>query len=217
MLSPYHQFLYYKYRNFTMIPQSVFVGNLHLVRRYAPEAGAIVECGVWRGGMSAATAEILGREREYFLFDSFDGLPKAQEIDGPDALAWQKDTRSPTYFDNCKAEFEQARRAMTMSGALKFQIIKGWFSETLPTYPRTKGIAVLRLDGDWYDSTMECLDNLFSLVVDGGLVIIDDYYAWDGCARAVHDFLARTASTSRLRQSGAGVCFIIKTPDRKID
>lgn len=161
--------------------------------------------------MSAAIAEVLGSSREYYLFDSFRGLPPAKQIDGPAALAWQSDTQSPTYFNNCRAEINEARCAMNRSGVSRVHIVPGWFSDTLPTFPMDRSIAVLRLDSDWYESTMQCLESLFHLVTDQGLVIIDDYYVWDGCARAVHDFLSKSGSLCRLRQSKGGVCFMIKT------
>jgi O-methyltransferase len=203
--------LYRRYQGFTMIPRPAFLGNLRLVRQHTPPEGAVVECGVWRGGMSAAVAQLLGPERDYYLFDSFEGLPPAKEIDGRNALAWQNNTTAPTYHDNCRAEIDYAKRAMALAGANRAHIVKGWFSETLPVFPSGIQIAVLRLDGDWYESTMACLDNLFASVVEGGLVIVDDYYTWDGCARAVHDFLSKTRSPCRLRQSAEGICFFIKT------
>jgi hypothetical protein len=134
--------LYRKYRQHTMIPQPVFVDNLRLVRNHAPQAGAVVECGVWRGGMSGAVAELLGPQRDYYLFDSFEGLPEAQPIDGAAALAWQRDTSSPAYFDNCRAEMEHAGRAMRMSGAPRVHIVKGWFADTLKSFPPGERIAV---------------------------------------------------------------------------
>jgi O-methyltransferase len=70
------------------------------------------------------------------------------------------------------------------------------------------GIALLRLDGDWYESTMACLDALYDRVVPGGLVIIDDYYTWDGCARAVHDFLSRRGVSARIRQWANAICYL---------
>ena len=83
--------LFQKYRDATMIPAGLFAANLELAEQAKAIAGVIVECGVWRGGMSAGLAEILGPERDYYLFDSFEGLPSAQEIDGPAALAWQQE------------------------------------------------------------------------------------------------------------------------------
>src|ERR1700736_4242629 len=73
--------LYEKYREFTMQPMHRFLNNLQLVDRYRP-AGCVVECGVWRGGAIAAIAELLGPQRTYLLFDSFEGLPPAGELDG---------------------------------------------------------------------------------------------------------------------------------------
>jgi O-methyltransferase len=68
-------------------------------------------------------------------------------------------------------------------------------------------IAILRLDGDWYESTTVALENLFKYVADDGIVVIDDYYAWDGCSRAVHDFLSRHHSSARLSQR-YGICIL---------
>lgn len=201
--------LYRKYKQYTMIPERVFVDNLRLVRDHAPPSGAVVECGVWRGGMSAAVAELLGPDRDYYLFDSFEGLPPAKAIDGAAALAWQSDTASPTYLDNCRAEMEYAQSAMALSGAIRTHIVKGWFSDTLKSFPAGQSIAVLRLDGDWYESTMECLTELYPHVGSQGLVIFDDYYMWDGCALAVHDYLSRMRLPCRLRQSKRGVCYTV--------
>ena len=66
---------------------------------------------------------------------------------------------------------------------------KGWFEDTLPTFSAPP-IAVLRIDGDWYESTMTCLSALWDAVVPGGLVLLDDYGSWEGCTKAMHDFLS---------------------------
>jgi len=94
--------------------------------------------------------------------------------------------------------------------SVDYKIIKGWFDQSVGSNPPGEAIAVLRLDGDWYESTMVCLEKLFPLVKEGGLVIIDDYFAWDGCSRAVHDYLSRIQSTSRIRQSPAGLAYLVK-------
>lgn len=187
------------------------MGTLDLASRCREFTGAVVECGVWRGGMSAAIAEVLGAVRSYYLFDSFEGLPPAKEIDGAAAIYWQSKADPKTYYNNCRAEEEQARRAMALAGIDHPKIIRGWFSETLSTFPTNEPIALLRLDGDWYDSTRSCLEALFELVVPGGLIIVDDYFTWDGCSRAVHEYLASRQLPDRLRQSEAGVCYIRRT------
>ncbi len=197
-----------------MIPARQFVGNLRLCRWVLGMKGDIVECGVWRGGMSAAMAELLARlssPRTSLLFDSFEGLPPAGDLDGPTALAWQSDTTSPGYYDNCTASDHEASAAMLRSGVETFQIVKGWFEDTLPRYAsENPRIALLRLDGDWYESTMMCLQCLFQQVVPGGVVIIDDYGTWDGCTRAVHDFLAASKASEAVRQTSLGVPYLVK-------
>jgi hypothetical protein len=79
------------------------------------------------------------------------------------------------------------------------ELVKGWFEDSLPANRQRIGpIALLRIDGDWYSSVRCCLDNLYDQVVDGGLVVLDDYYAWDGCAIAVHEFLGSRRLAHRI-------------------
>lgn len=204
--------LYRKYNSFTMLSKRDFFDNLELVKKNKYLEGSLVECGVWRGGISAAMAEALGNNRTYYLFDSFEGLPPAKEIDGETAINWQKKTDAPNYYNNCAAEIEWATKAMKLSAATNYKIIKGWFCDTLPDFDKNESIAILRLDGDWYDSTMECLTNLYPLVVQGGIILIDDYLAWDGCSRAVHDYLSRNNLSCRIKQYNNGnLHYIIKT------
>jgi O-methyltransferase len=192
--------LYDKYKSYTMISEQIFAENLKLCQSFSHVNGCIIECGVWRGGMIAAISEILGNDRNYYLFDSFEGLPEAKEIDGNAAIEWQNNKEGSFYYDNCKAEIDYAYKAMELSSVKNYQIIKGWFSETLPNFHLKEEIAILRLDGDWYDSTMQCLITLYPMVAKGGLIIIDDYYTWDGCSRAVHDYLSSQQLPDRIYQ-----------------
>ena len=201
--------LYERYRDFTMIPREHFILNLELIQAYSHITGTFVECGVWRGGMSAATAEVLGGNRRLHLFDSFEGLPPAKPIDGSEAVAWQQDTQSPGYYDNCTADEHFAIDAMRRAHHDNYQLHKGWFDQTTRNSLQ-QPIAILRLDGDWYDSILVCLENLFPLVTEGGIVILDDYFTWDGCAKAVHDYLSREKSLSRIYQWHDRIGYIIK-------
>ena len=201
--------IYEKFKKFTMISEQVYISNLILAQKINDLDGCIVECGVWRGGMAGGLADILGDERYYYLFDSFQGLPKAQEIDGKLALDWQSNVNGQMYYDNCSAPKEYAEEAMSISFAKKYILSKGWFEETLPNFKPDTQIALLRLDADWYESTKTCLDNLFDLVREGGLIILDDYYAWYGCSKALHDFLSKNSLSERI-DSFNGICFIIK-------
>jgi O-methyltransferase len=202
--------VYEKYSNYTMIPESTFIKNLKLCNNFKNIQGSIIECGVWRGGMIAAIAELLGKDRKCYLFDSFEGLPEAQEIDGEAAKNWQKSKEDPMYFDNCKAEVCYAENAMRLAGVTSYQIVQGWFLETLPKFNANEEIAILRLDGDWYDSIMPCLKYLYPAVAKGGLIILDDYYIWDGCSRAVHDYLSSHNLPDRIHQLDDNNCYIVK-------
>jgi O-methyltransferase len=203
--------LHRKYRAFTMASASQFWRNMLVVNEHRHVRGCVVECGVWRAGMSAGMAEVLGPDREYLLFDSFEGLPPATSIDGEKAKAWQQDTESPCYHDNCRAPVELAQQAMALAGVPKYQIIKGWFDQTVRDFVPPRPIAILRLDGDWYESTLVVLESLFKHLDPEGIVIVDDYYTWDGCSRAVHDFLSRHQLTARVTQRH-GICVLEQRP-----
>ena len=192
-----------------MVRGANYISNLRIAAQVKNVAGVVVECGTWRGGMIAGIADVLGGKRRYYLFDSFEGLPPAQEIDGTDALAWQADTSGPKYYNNCAASEEEAREVMSKSRAVDYRIIKGWFNSTLNKLDSSEEIALLRMDADWYDSTKCILDHFGDRVVPGGIVIVDDYYTWEGCTIAVNEYAA--AHKWRIQQSRyAGVCFVKK-------
>jgi O-methyltransferase len=193
--------LYRKYASATMVPEFQFIDNLTLVRNVTV-GGDLVECGAWRGGMSAAMAEALPGRRSV-LFDSFEGLP---EFSVNDSDAVRREFDSGDRFAVAETIAEQS---MDRSGGTA-DIRKGWFDDTVPQYAAERPtIAVLRLDGDLYESTMVCLTNLFPLVEPGGLVLIDDYGGqWDGCTRAVHDYLSREARTEGIRTTRCRVAHL---------
>jgi O-methyltransferase len=204
----------YRYRKYTMIGHRSYVDNLMLAARWTPPGGEVVECGVWRGGMSRGLADMLGPGRKYHLFDSFEGLPPAQEIDGPAATVYQQRTDSPTYYDNCSADESVARRLFAGSN-LDVEFHRGWFSDTVPKFEPERPISLLRLDGDWFESTLTCLRGLVPYLAPNALVLIDDYYSWEGCPKAVHTFLAETGSRMRIRSGRFGTCYLINEPVRE--
>lgn len=209
---PMHPWVFSRFKNDTLVRFDAYCANLRLANRFKHLPGAIVECGTWKGGMIAGLACLFGTKRSYYLFDSFEGLPPAKEIDGERALGWQADTKSPHYFDNCRASIEDAQKAMELAGIRDARIVKGWFENTLPITAISDGILILRMDGDWYDSTMCILNNLFHQVVPGGCLIIDDYHYWEGCSKAVHDFLSRNNRPERINMFNDQVAFIVKRP-----
>lgn len=184
-----------------------------VINRQVP--GDFVECGVWMGGCSIAMAMtqramLVKPDRKVHLFDSFEGLPPCNpDIDGPKAAAWQADTSARTYFNNCRAREIDVNKNVFRHGVGEDCVFwPGWFEKTLPLFDKT--IAVLRVDCDWYDSVSRCLNVLMPKVNEGGIVIIDDYYAWDGCARAVHDWLSGAAVPYRLRSIERVGAYFIK-------
>jgi hypothetical protein len=204
-------------RPLSMLPESRLADLVRRVDEVIDRGveGAFVECGTWRGGaafLMAKRAADRSTHQPVWMFDSFEGLPPPQEIDGPAAIAWSRDVSSPLYFDNCYASIGQVQAdAVRLGVDGRVRIVKGWFEESLPHSRREIGpIALLRIDGDWYDSVRVCLDTLFDLVVPGGVVIVDDYYDWDGAARAVHDFLSERNAAVRLRSThGPRACAYI--------
>ena len=206
---PKYTWIYLRFRHYTMIPHGIYTTNLRVAISASSVQGAIVECGTWKGGMIAGMATLLGRQRDYYLFDSFEGLPPAELIDGKGAIEWQQNTESPYYFDNCTASEIDAAMAMSLAGIADASLVKGWFEDTLPRATFPNGIAILRMDADWYKSTSQILESLFPFINENGLIIIDDYFVWDGCSKAVHDYLSENNRPERI-DSCLGVCFIRK-------
>ncbi len=207
--------IYHRFSSFTMVRKDRYLTNLELVRQHQSVPGAIVECGTWKGGMIAGVATLIGNDRAYHLYDSFAGLPQAQPVDGDSAVQYQLDKDHPKYYNNCTASIEDARNAMSLANVDQVTINKGWFEDTLSHAVFSKGIAILVLDADWYDSTMQILSCLFHQVNRGGLILIDDYFTWDGCSKAVHDFLSENDHAERI-QSAASVAYIKKrAPSRE--
>jgi macrocin-O-methyltransferase TylF-like protien len=155
--------------------------------------GSAVECGVARGGSGAAIAAALNdadAARQVFLFDTFEGLP-APTRDDPDY------ERAIQFTGKCRGELEEVHNLFCRLGLRNHQLIKGMFQDTLPT-TETGDISLLHIDGDWYESTRVCLENLWDRVPEGGVVQIDDYGEWQGCKRAVDEFLSERAIEVRL-------------------
>jgi len=205
---PTYPLVFSKFRRNTLIGLNDYCANLRLANLFKHLPGAIVECGTWKGGMIAGMGSLFGSNRSYYLFDSFEGLPPPKEIDGERARRWQANNS----VDNCRATIEDVSEAMQRAGIQDAKVVKGWFENTLPGTQISEGILILRMDGDWYDSTMCILDNLFDQVVPGGCLILDDYHCWEGCARAVHDFLSRNKRSETIRTFEDRIPFIVKRP-----
>jgi hypothetical protein len=178
--------------------------------------GDLVECGVWKGGAAFLLADQLKRagnhDRKVWMFDSFEGLPPPDEIDGAAALAYSREPGRPDNFDNCRVTLEEVEASAQKLGLTAHtKLVKGWFSDTLPAVASTIGpIAILRIDSDWYSSVRCCLDHLFDQVSEGGFIVLDDYFVWDGCAIAIHEFLSDRRLPLRIEHWGGAPAFLRK-------
>src|SRR5260370_38983091 len=144
--------------------------------------GDFVQCGVFRGGTAFLMADLLRQagvhDRKVWLFDSFEGMPPVEEIDGPAAIAEANDPESPLHIENSKASVDEVCRTASELGLTSYvEIVKGWFSQTLPaSRDRVGPIAILHVDCDWYSSVRCCLETFYYQVGQGGFVMLGDYY-----------------------------------------
>ena len=160
--------------------------------------GDLIETGVWRGGASIFMRAVLKAygvtDRTIWVADSFQGLPKPDPVrypaDAKDGL-WRAEVLAVS-LDEVKANFA---RYQLLDDQVRF--LPGWFRDTLPPAPIER-LAVLRLDGDLYESTMDALTALYPKLSVGGYVIVDDYGAMASCRRAVEDFRAEQGITDRV-------------------
>lgn len=168
--------------------------------------GDLCEAGVWRGGATIFMRAVLRvhgiEDRNVWVADSFEGMPtpntekcgadKGYDLSGCEYLR--------VTLEDVKANFE---RFGLFDERVKF--LKGWFQDTLPNAPIDR-LAVLRIDCDLYESTMDVLSSLYARVSKGGYVIIDDYYSWPPCRQAVDDFRRNISVSPKLEEiDGRGV------------
>lgn len=181
--------------------------------------GAVVECGVWRGGsmMAAAlTLLALGKPtRELYLFDTFEGMSPPEEVDrdvlgrsGADLLAktprvadfsprvtdfskWALSPENATFNMWCIASVGHVTANLEATGYPMnlIHLVPGLVEDTLPLRA-PEVISVLRLDTDWYGSTKHELEQLYERLSPGGVLILDDYGNWQGCRKAADEFFA---------------------------
>ncbi|MBI1779539.1 MAG: class I SAM-dependent methyltransferase [Proteobacteria bacterium] len=151
--------------------------------------GDLIETGIWRGGATIfMRAWLMAHgitDRIVWAADSFDGVPPSTL---PQDAAMDLSKRTHAFLAVSRAEVEELfRRYDLLDGQVRF--LQGWFRDTLPSAP-IESLAVLRLDGDLYESTMDALVALYDKVSPGGFVIVDDYYSNATCEAAVCDFRA---------------------------
>jgi O-methyltransferase len=175
----------------------------YCVRRQVP--GALIECGVWRGGSVLAMILALQQagidDREIYLYDTFEGMTEPSEHDTspyePSPLEmWRDSTRRnvPLWgkvFDPANVSEDAVRGLVGSLGypASRIHFVRGPVEQTLPEHA-PPAVSLLRLDTDWYASTRHELVHLYPRLSHGGILIIDDYGHWEGARRAVDEYFA---------------------------
>ena len=150
--------------------------------------GDFIETGVWRGGACIFMKGILKsyniEDRVVWVADSFQGLP------APDTEKYVHDKGDPYHsFPELAVSIETVKANFAKYNLLdkNVRFLEGWFKDTLPHAPIRK-LALLRLDGDMYESTMDALVHLYPKLSVGGYIIIDDWGSVKGCQQAVKDY-----------------------------
>jgi O-methyltransferase len=185
---------------------ALFYATRYVVQREVP--GAIVECGVWKGGSMMVVAYALARteKRPLYLYDTFAGMSEPSGADPAEAHhAWRRDQRAG-FNEWCYSPLDEVRSNLAQTGypSREIHYVEGKVEDTIPSSIPDE-IALLRLDTDWYESTRHELTHLYPRLARGGVLIIDDYGFWQGARRAVDEYfagqpalLARVDSTGRL-------------------
>lgn len=177
--------------------------------------GAMVECGVWKGGSAMAIAltlkELGDFNRDLYLYDTFAGMTTPGEADvsvfGDDAeQKFAKTKKDQDASGWCLSSLDEVRENMLGTGydMDKIHLIEGRVEETIPDH-MPKDIALLRLDTDWYESTKHELTHLFPLLQPHGVLIVDDYGHWAGARKAVDEYISENnirVLLSRIDRSG---------------
>lgn len=183
--------------------------------------GDIIELGVARGGCAALMGKVMFEPggsvnaRRLWLFDSFEGLPEPTKEDfGSTGGRETGDHIRPLPKGSCLGTLEEVENLIYQQNRFprdRVILVKGWFQDTVPEYASRIGkVALLRIDGDWYESTKACLEGLFDLVVPDGTVIIDDYQTCHGCRKAVDEFLSGRQLSVEMMFDGRGGSYFKK-------
>lgn len=190
-----------QYKPYTMTSPERMYGLYKAVQYVSQNKleGDFVECGVWRGGSAMVMAKTLALnkdlDRKFFLYDTYEGMTKPSEKDvsfqgHSGDVDWEKNQKS-THNDWCYAPYEEVKKNMESTGypSDRISLIKGKVEDTIPATVPDK-ISLLRLDTDWYESTMHELVHLYPRLVKNGILIIDDYGHWKGAREAVDQYFA---------------------------
>jgi hypothetical protein len=181
--------------------------------------GDLIETGVWRGGATIFMRGVLRAygvdDRNVWVADSFEGLPEPDAEQFPLEARFHNQAVVQKIYQNFAVDLDTVRANFAAYGMLDATVrfLKGWFKDTLPGAPIER-LAVMRLDGDYYESTHDALTHLYDKLSPGGYVIIDDYGedAWTYCRRAVDEFRAARGIADPLVRVDDKCCYWRRSP-----
>lgn len=187
----------------------------HIAEKRIP--GDIVECGVWRGGsMMTIALTLLARgeaTRSLYLYDTFEGMSSPTSVDRRvDGVSADDLLRLDPSGTRCYASLDDVMANVISTGypVEKLHFIKGKVEETIPA-SLPPGLAILRLDTDWYESTKHELTHLYPLLHANGILIIDDYGHWQGARKAVDEYFHEKGSAVYLHRIDETGRIVVRT------
>ena len=161
--------------------------------------GLIIEAGTALGGSAIVMAAAKDPARRMLVYDVFGMIPEPGERDGADVHRRYAKIRARkshgvgggTYYGYRDDLYGEVTESFTRLGVPpaehSVELVKGLFVDTIHL---DEPVALAHLDGDWYESTMTCLERIAPLLVPGGRIVLDDYWTWSGCRDAVDDYTA---------------------------
>lgn len=165
----------------------------------ATHRGIIIETGCAVGGSALVIAAAKQRQSPFYIYDTFDMIPPPTRQDGPDAheryetiISGQaQGIHNAAYYGYQNELMQQVRRNFIRHGFNleddNIHLVQGLYEEMLIV---TEPVAFAHIDCDWYDSVLTCLERIEPHLVPGGALVIDDYFTWDGCKKAVDTYFA---------------------------
>ena len=183
-----------EHRTFLTAEQLDSLVSCVLETEAAGRPGILIEAGTARGGSAIAMALAKSPERELRVYDVFSMIPPPSAIDGPDVVrryevicagkaAGRADEVYYGYRDDLLGEVTEsfARHGVPV-GDNRVSLVQGLFQDTITG---DEPVALAHVDGDWYESTMTCLERIAPRLVPGGRIVVDDYFMWSGSRTAV--------------------------------
>jgi hypothetical protein len=200
---------------FSMVSKERLLNLYKQCQKFQNTTYSFVECGVAKGGCLALMSHLGRNNNKIYGFDSFEGMPNITEND----LGGYNKSNIHQDFGNLSGGIQNVYKTFqTLNVCMEnTTLIKGFFKDTLNVPKNIENIGeigVLRLDGDWYESTVICLEKLYNKVVVGGVIIIDDYGHWVGAKRATDEFRMKRNISAPLIQTDYTEYYWVKTDDK---